>query len=647
MLVLVQRLAPGSSEAVSAVVISRYLPATLLAPALGNVADSREKRAGLVACSAAAGGCSALLCACRSPALLPCVYLLLVVQAAAVTQYDLFRRSLIPLLVPAADLQLSNTLDGLLWSLMLAVGASLGGFCVAALGVDASLAIDAASFFLSAAIFYQLAPPAGAGAKPGGGGGGAAGAAGASAVELTAALALAEQLGATASRRDLEDVSAETLSADQLSADHHAPRPLARELSCSTMIERESVASTADLATSDDGGGDPGPSSGYDPERNRNRSGREMFLELVGYLRAKPHMVVLCLLKASGSAVWCAADILQARFPADTADTPSSPPCLDNQSSTARAPPDRRISPKRSPPSGALCLAAAPPAPRRPGGHDGPLLRLRRRRLRPRPARRQPPPPGCLLPAAPHLRPRLRRRLLVVRPARSRLRRQGRPDGGRLPPRRSRHDDPQLRELRALDLEHNPHPGALCSAAAVLLQNASSASRPVCLRCLLAGETGASPTARRVRRVRQVAGETGMLGRLFSLEQSAQSAMCAASTYVAGFAADRGAPDTGECLALLACGGAITAALSGYIRWFEGREEGAGGRWRRRGRRWGSFDDEEPSSRGGRGGWGGGGRGGIGGGRSSDGEEEEDEMATLVGPRRGEGGGRSGTSSSR
>ena len=45
------------------------------------------------------------------------------------------RRALTPLLVPHEDLPLSATLDAFGWSLMAAVGASIGGLAVSWLGV--------------------------------------------------------------------------------------------------------------------------------------------------------------------------------------------------------------------------------------------------------------------------------------------------------------------------------------------------------------------------------------------------------------------------------------------------------------------------------------------------------------------------------
>ena len=89
---LVQRFSGGSSSAIAGLIISRLLPATLLAPVLGAVADAGDKRRLMVGVLLLAGAASLLQCACVAPSTLPLLYLLLAVQAAAVALYELVRR---------------------------------------------------------------------------------------------------------------------------------------------------------------------------------------------------------------------------------------------------------------------------------------------------------------------------------------------------------------------------------------------------------------------------------------------------------------------------------------------------------------------------------------------------------------------------
>ena len=56
--------------------------------------------------------------------------MLLFLQCSASSFYDPARRALIPTIVTARDLPLATTLDSYAWSLVGALGASLGGFAV-------------------------------------------------------------------------------------------------------------------------------------------------------------------------------------------------------------------------------------------------------------------------------------------------------------------------------------------------------------------------------------------------------------------------------------------------------------------------------------------------------------------------------------
>jgi hypothetical protein len=64
-----------------------------------------------------------------------------------------------PNLVDDDDLSTANALSGSLWGTMLAIGAGLGGIVTAAVGRDAAIAIDAASFAASAALIVRIRRP--------------------------------------------------------------------------------------------------------------------------------------------------------------------------------------------------------------------------------------------------------------------------------------------------------------------------------------------------------------------------------------------------------------------------------------------------------------------------------------------------------
>ena len=66
------------------------------------------------------------------------LYVLLFLQFGANAFYDPARRALVPRVVPAERLPLATTLDSFAWSLMGAIGASLGGMAVRLTAADRS-----------------------------------------------------------------------------------------------------------------------------------------------------------------------------------------------------------------------------------------------------------------------------------------------------------------------------------------------------------------------------------------------------------------------------------------------------------------------------------------------------------------------------
>jgi len=78
------------------------------------------------------------------------LYTLAVVEIALAGFFEPARSAIIPSLTPREDLVTANALSGSTWSVMLAVGAALGGALVSWFGIKAAFIIDAFTFLLSA-----------------------------------------------------------------------------------------------------------------------------------------------------------------------------------------------------------------------------------------------------------------------------------------------------------------------------------------------------------------------------------------------------------------------------------------------------------------------------------------------------------------
>ncbi len=146
----------GSTEVVAGVFVAKTLPMFLMTPIAGPLVDRFDRRKILVASDVGRALCAAGLVwayKAHSPALLIAV---LVVMVALSGIFVPARNAVLPVLTNAAELAPANALGGGTWSVMLAIGAALGGLVTAWLGVELALWVDGATFLLSAALLLPL-----------------------------------------------------------------------------------------------------------------------------------------------------------------------------------------------------------------------------------------------------------------------------------------------------------------------------------------------------------------------------------------------------------------------------------------------------------------------------------------------------------
>jgi MFS family permease len=139
------------------------LPMAVVRPFAGVLADRFDRRSLLIAVHVVQGLLTLGMTAAAVAGLLPVVQLLVLVRSV-IAGFDWPARSgAIRRLVGEADLLDANAAGGIVWSTSFAVGMSLGGV-VASYGPSLALGVDAASFFVAAALLLALPrmPTAGA-----------------------------------------------------------------------------------------------------------------------------------------------------------------------------------------------------------------------------------------------------------------------------------------------------------------------------------------------------------------------------------------------------------------------------------------------------------------------------------------------------
>eukprot|EP00298_Acanthocystis_sp_HF-20_P023992 c33964_g1_i1.p1 GENE.c33964_g1_i1~~c33964_g1_i1.p1 ORF type:complete len:481 (-),score=156.66 c33964_g1_i1:2-1444(-) len=152
----VQQMYPGNLILVSLILITKMAPSALLIAVIGSIADKVDKRQGSIICNLLAAITTFSMAFIKSKELLPVLYFLLFVQNALYAIYDPLRRSLFPLIVSKDELRYATTIDTLSWSVMAAVGASIGGYFASYFGTTLCFYVDGATYIVAAISFFYI-----------------------------------------------------------------------------------------------------------------------------------------------------------------------------------------------------------------------------------------------------------------------------------------------------------------------------------------------------------------------------------------------------------------------------------------------------------------------------------------------------------
>jgi MFS family permease len=155
---LVTHYAGVSGIAISGLLLARFLPPLLASPVAGVLVDRFNRHRLMIA--------SDLLRALivlgfffineGNWAWLP--YLLVSLHAFMGAVFEPARSAFMPGIIEGEDLVTANLLSSVTWSVMLSIGAILGGLVAGAFGTNTAFVVDALSFVLSAALVYSIRP---------------------------------------------------------------------------------------------------------------------------------------------------------------------------------------------------------------------------------------------------------------------------------------------------------------------------------------------------------------------------------------------------------------------------------------------------------------------------------------------------------
>ena len=146
----------GSGQAVGALMVAQFLPATVAGLFAGVIVDRLPRKLVMIVSNLGCAVLVLLFLLVRDGSQIWIIYLVTVFKMALVAFFDPARTAITPNVTRREELIVANAISGATWSVMLALGAALGGFVAGVLGTDAAFIIDSASFVLSALFIWTV-----------------------------------------------------------------------------------------------------------------------------------------------------------------------------------------------------------------------------------------------------------------------------------------------------------------------------------------------------------------------------------------------------------------------------------------------------------------------------------------------------------
>ncbi len=141
---------------IAGVFVLKQIPVSLLGPAAGVVADRYDRRTIMILCDVLTAAVVALFLLTEQGGSVVYIYALTLLQVCVTAFFDPAYRAVIPDLVRDDDLITANAISAATWSLMFATGAAVGGVVLYAFGWRVAIALDVASYLISALLIATV-----------------------------------------------------------------------------------------------------------------------------------------------------------------------------------------------------------------------------------------------------------------------------------------------------------------------------------------------------------------------------------------------------------------------------------------------------------------------------------------------------------
>jgi MFS family permease len=149
----------GSSRSVALIMVARFLPSVVMGPLSGVVADRFSRRSIMITADLLRAVVVLGFLFVRRPDQMWLVYVLTVMQLAFSAFFEPAKTAAIPSIVSDRELLSANTIASVTWSVMLTLGAAIGGFVAGWFGTDVAFVLDSLTFVASALLILSVKMP--------------------------------------------------------------------------------------------------------------------------------------------------------------------------------------------------------------------------------------------------------------------------------------------------------------------------------------------------------------------------------------------------------------------------------------------------------------------------------------------------------
>jgi MFS family permease len=149
----------GSSRSVALIMVARFLPSVVIGPLSGVVADRFSRRSIMITSDILRALVVLGFLFVRRPDQMWLVYVLTILQLGFSTFFEPAKTAAIPSIVSDRELLPANAIAAVTWSIMLTLGAAIGGFVTGWFGTNAAFVLDSLTFVASAVLISRVRFP--------------------------------------------------------------------------------------------------------------------------------------------------------------------------------------------------------------------------------------------------------------------------------------------------------------------------------------------------------------------------------------------------------------------------------------------------------------------------------------------------------